>query len=56
MRQKTAAEIVAARLMHGVKQRRLEARRKVREGTPREQFHAIVYLWRDKFDFRRPRG
>jgi hypothetical protein len=52
----TAAEIVAASLMRSAEQRRQEARWQVRHGSSREEFHAIVFLWRDRHGFKRPQG
>jgi len=56
MEKKHPGEIVAAQLMAGVERRRLKALRDVREGTPREEFQAIIYLWLDKHGYRRARG
>jgi hypothetical protein len=56
MEKQTPAEIVVASLRRGVERRRLKALRDVREGTPREEFQAIIYLWLDKHGYRRARG
>jgi len=52
----TAAEIVVAQLMRSAERRRQEARWQVRYGSPRDEFHAIVFLWRDRHGFKRPQG
>lgn len=36
--------------------RRLKANWAVRQGTPKERFNAIVYLWHDKHGHTRPQG
>jgi hypothetical protein len=56
MEKKHPAEIVAATLLRGVERRRIKALGDVHEGTPREEFQGIVYLWLDRHGFKRPQG